>query len=138
MCEKREIGTLTIINGDNCSLRHETVEDRYRKCGLLNTIQHIDICGNYRSTYCESRSKRYRNENDAQITSITLSARTIPDLTLKKISDPSVKNIESKLSRFSITTKVSGLYPGHDILSKRSKKNRLSGKNYTFSAFVPR
>lgn len=137
LCAKREIGTLTTLTGENCMLRHESVADRYRKCGLLNIIQHIDICG--RSSYSEkNRSKIHGNDNDVFISSISSSARTLADDTVNTISDSSVKNVDSKLSRFSITTKVSGLYPGHDILSKRSKKNRLGSKNYIFGAFVPR
>lgn len=85
-----------------------SINDRYKKCALLNTIQHIDIMGRKRSNYLENR--RYLN-NPVSISSVSCSPN-LSECTMKK-------DLEGKLSKLSVTTKVSGLYPGHDILSKK-------------------
>ncbi|CAH2100651.1 unnamed protein product [Euphydryas editha] len=85
-----------------------SLNDRYKKCTLLNTIQHIDIMSRKRSSYIENR--KYLNY-PVSISSVSCSP---------KLSECSTrKDLEGKLSKLSVTTKVSGLYPGHDILSKK-------------------
>ncbi|PZC76005.1 hypothetical protein B5X24_HaOG205256 [Helicoverpa armigera] len=145
-CVKQDAGTST-QHSDFFRFQHESVEERYKKCGLLNIILHIDICGKYKSTYNEqTRGKIRSNECDVKMSTISSAAKTPADIIKKtvSISEQSVVNIDSKLSRFSITTKVSGLYPGHDILMNRSKnlmnrsKKKPSTKQLVISAFVPR
>lgn len=40
--------------------------------------------------------------------------------------------------RLSITTKVSGLYPGHDILSKRVRRKKQCPNDIVYNVFIPR
>lgn len=125
---RREAGTTTQSHG---SCLEETVEDRYNRCGLLNIIQHIDIFGKFRSNYVMQRT----NWVDAFVcVSSKSSSRCSEDSSVSSIRD-----VESKLSRFSVSTKVSGLYPGHDILGRKANKAKLSTRsNVTFGALVPR
>ncbi|XP_075989040.1 uncharacterized protein LOC142985012 [Anticarsia gemmatalis] len=111
-------------------------EEKYKKCGLLNIIQHIDIYGKHRSVYNEYKTKLYRSEQ-AAITSISSNSSKRVDCT-EVDSGTTVKNAESKLSRFSVTTKVCGLYPGHDILSKRARYNKQSTTKPIIGCYVPR
>ncbi|CAH1647525.1 unnamed protein product [Spodoptera littoralis] len=131
LCVRQEIGTSTILHGDNYwnCIQREVVEDKYRKCGLMNIIQHIDICGSYKTTYREQyRTKSGFNKNEVLVTSIS----STPSSPAHVTPNASLKQVDSKISRFSIVTKVSGLYPGNDILSKRPKKYKLVGNKSSY------
>ncbi|KPJ16133.1 Putative U5 small nuclear ribonucleoprotein 200 kDa helicase [Papilio machaon] len=49
--------------------RKESTEDRYKKCGLLNLIQHIDIYGTFCSSYHENR-RQCSNSGSLGVTSV--------------------------------------------------------------------
>lgn len=122
----RDVSTITVC--DDKESNGDSFVDRYNRCGLLNVIQHIDIYGKYRSNYVEKKKKTCTA--NAPISLISISAPT--KINIDKSSDVSIKDIDAILSRFSITTKVSGLYPGHDILSRKAKKNRVTNKKNDF------
>ncbi|XP_028176543.1 uncharacterized protein LOC114364553 [Ostrinia furnacalis] len=131
---KQEIGTITVVDD-------ETIEDRYKRCGLLNVIQHIDIYGKFRSSYVEQTKSRVQgNDTPLAITSISASSGRFSNLSDAYSDVTRPKSVSTKLSKFSVTTRVSGLYPGHDILSRRARKCRLSDKknNVCFGAYVSR
>ncbi|KAJ0170047.1 hypothetical protein K1T71_014653 [Dendrolimus kikuchii] len=113
--------TFTILNADY----QNRTSERYKKCKLLNEIQHIDIFG--KSYEDRIREKIYGTTCSISVTSISPSRRDVESNGTN--SDSSLKNIESKLSRLSITTKISGLYPGNDILARKQKKRlRMTGR----------
>ncbi|KAL0808671.1 hypothetical protein ABMA28_013105 [Loxostege sticticalis] len=131
----QEIGTLTMFDDE------ETVEDRYKRCGLLNVIQHIDIYGKFRSSYVEqSKSKILGNDSAMTITSISSSSGRFYNISDTLSDFTKTRSISAKLSKFSVTTRVSGLQPGHDKLSRRVRRSRLSTNktNFRFGAFVSR
>ena len=114
-------------------LQYGSVEDRFRKCRLMNTIQHIDIYDEDSSTYSQNRrTKHYSSVPVMGTTSISFAANTkADDMDNSNDGLPKVaKSTTFNLSKFSVTTKISCLYPGHDILSKRyNKKSTLGSKN---------
>lgn len=125
----REVATITLFN-ESCL--QETVQDRYNRCGLLNLIQHIDIFGKFRASYDE----HHKPCCDAFVCISSTSSSSKKKSTSSSLS--SIRNVESKLSRFSIATKVSGLYPGHDILGRKARRKRSSRSNVMFEEFVPK
>lgn len=104
-------------NGKNSYV--ETVEDRYRRCGFQNSIQHIDIYGGYRTNYVEK--KHTDNFLPTAVTCISTCSKKFNGGDTQE----GVNELEAKLNKFSVITKISGLYPGNDILSK-SRKLRKS------------
>lgn len=111
-----EIGTLTLTDV-------EINSNRYKKCGLLNIIQHIDYYGNMYS--------KIRGRNDK----ITMSSISCSP---SKLLEVCKEDLEAKLSKFSVRTKVSELYPGNDILSKNKKYKIKSKSNFVMSNAVMR
>lgn len=131
---RQDIGTSTILHGDNYwnRIQREIVEDKYKKCGLMNVIQHIDIYRSYKASYHEHyRTKSGNNKQEYLVTTIS-SSPSSPTNGTPNVNNSSLKKVDSKLSRLSITTKVSGLYPGHDILSKRMTKSKLGGNKFNY------
>ncbi|CAB3259113.1 unnamed protein product [Arctia plantaginis] len=110
-----------------------TAEDKYKRCRLLNIIQHIDIYGKFKPILSESVFRSHRTDNTSHVTSISSSP-----VKIKSVIDSPGTDIESKLSRLSVTTKVSGLYPGHDILSKRVRRKKQSSNELVYNVFIPR
>lgn len=110
-----EMGTITLSNiGNNSS---------YKKCGLLNIIQHIDYYGNIYS--------RVNGRNDKiSMSSISCSP--------SKLLEVCKEDLEVKLSKFSVRTKISELYPGNDILSKNKKFKMKSKSNFVINNVVVR
>lgn len=104
-----DTGTITLCKGRNCALRAESREQRLKKCSALNLIQHVDIYGRYKLNYFEVNRMRIRsNNNPICVSSI---ASRIRRITGEPTSfESSVKNVDSKLSRFSSSTR-SGLFP---------------------------
>ncbi|CAK1554445.1 unnamed protein product [Leptosia nina] len=95
--------------------------DRYKKCTFLNAIQHIDIHGRVRSSYIEKGSA---------VTSVSSYCRCF--------TNPTVC-VNSRLKGFSVTTKVCGLYPGNDILSKKARKQKTdASKRFPFGSVMVR
>ncbi|XP_034838320.1 uncharacterized protein [Maniola hyperantus] len=104
-----EVGTLTLNN------ELQRIRDTYKKCELLNVIQHIDIYGKIRSNYAENRKV---GVNDAiTVSSVSCFAPQFAKHTSKQ-------GLDEKLSKLSMSTKVSGLYPGNDILSRKVQNRR--------------
>ncbi|XP_045782028.1 uncharacterized protein LOC123878767 [Maniola jurtina] len=105
-----EVGTVTLNN------EVQRIREIYKKCELLNVIQHIDIYGKIRSNYTENRKV---SVNDAiTVSSVSCFA---PQFS-KHVNKP---GLDEKLSKLSMSTKVSGLYPGNDILSKKTQNRKL-------------
>ncbi|CAG4981518.1 unnamed protein product [Colias eurytheme] len=99
--------------------------EKYKRCGLLNSIQHIDIYGKIRTTYVENR----KMDNSA-VTSVSSYCK-------KFVQPVRVADVNSRLSQFTVKTKVSGLYPGNDILSKKKARTaRTNLKNNLFFGTV--
>ncbi|OWR53845.1 Acyl-CoA Delta [Danaus plexippus plexippus] len=92
----------------------ENIEDRYNRCGFLNTIEHIDIYGRMKKSYTE---KRWNLSHPECVSAISCCSSKF------KEQNNDIK-VAEKLSTFSITTKCCGLYPGNDILSKKTKKKQ--------------
>lgn len=90
-----------------------SVFNRYQRCSMLNVIQHIDISGKYRSCYNERRKRNSCNKSSSFSQSFLNSS-------------DSVDSVGSKISKFSIKTKVSAVYPGNE----RWSKLRRSSVNY--------
>lgn len=99
--------TFTISN--KCKITSE----RYKRCQMLNEIQHIDIFG--KTFEDKNREKIYGTSCNMSVISISPSRRN--SRSSETNSDSSLKNIDSKLSRLSITTKISGLYPGNECFT---------------------
>ncbi|CAH2062164.1 unnamed protein product, partial [Iphiclides podalirius] len=95
----------------------ESVKDRYKNCALLYLIQHIDIHGTLSSSYNENRRRCADNSSALAVTSVTSSSPKFLDDAGTKESAKS-----AKWDKFTVSTKVSSLYPGHDILSKKRKQ----------------
>lgn len=111
-------------------LQESSVEERYRKCKLMNTIQHIDIYyEDYSSYSVVRRTKHYSTVPIEATTSISFAANTKADVTVNTFNNTSAagNSIASKLSRCSITTKLFCIHPRRDILWK-PYKNRLVSK----------
>ncbi|XP_039762246.1 uncharacterized protein LOC120635334 [Pararge aegeria] len=106
-----DVGTLTLNN------ELQRIKETYKKCELLHVIQHVDIYGRIRSSYTENTTKAV-NDSPITVTSVSCSS---PRCTAR-FTKP---GLEEKLSKFSMTTKLSGLYPGNDILSKRIQTGKL-------------
>ncbi|XP_026325755.1 uncharacterized protein LOC113234618 [Hyposmocoma kahamanoa] len=129
---RQDAATITKVSCDS---------EKYRRCSLLNIIQHIDIWGRYGTSYTDKNRLRV-SKPAVTCSSISCTSRMFD-------SCSQVKNaFENKLKKLSVTTKVSGLWPGHDILSKRKRsayksaspdsKRLLNKTNTVFSAIVPR
>ncbi|CAG9574941.1 unnamed protein product [Danaus chrysippus] len=107
----------------------ENIEDRYSRCGFLNTIEHIDIYGRMKKNYTE---KRWNLSHPESISAISCCSSKFSE------QNNDIK-VAEKLSTFSITTKCCGLYPGNDILSKKTKKKQQKCiNNVTFAKAIVR
>lgn len=93
----------------------ESTEERYKKCGLLNLIQHIDIHGTFCSSYHENR-RQCSNSGSLGVTSVmSHSSQFLTTIQGTQRLKP------HKLEKLSVATKQCSLYPGHDILSRKKK-----------------
>nr|XP_053604977.1 uncharacterized protein LOC128672094 [Plodia interpunctella] len=105
-------------DGGDC--RMATTPDRFKNVALQNLIQHIDIYGKIKSSYIETFKR-----DSLSLSMITASGYR--KLTREKHPARLLEDniLEDKISKLSVTTKVSSLYPGHDLGTKKKRLKKF-------------
>lgn len=104
----KETGTNTTY------LSGSSFDYKCRNC-QKHTIQHIDICGKRRADI----NQRKPIGCGVPVSLVSISPPTNLDARIDS------SKIDSRLKKFTITTKISSLYPGNDILSRKCKKKNV-------------